>query len=377
MLAGALILVVSTIYTNYLAKKLGEEEKSKVQLWVRAYDDLLKTEPSANDNCDFTLHNEILQSNVNIPAILVNERNQIELAINFGEKRNGDKVFLAKELEKIKSSGAPPIEITTRHYKKKIYYERSKLLRLLAYFPIFQVFLITLFVLIGYLSFSAARRAEQNRVWVGMAKETAHQLGTPISGILGWIEHLKVMKKDDEDTISVVEELQNDVNRLQLIADRFSKIGSIPELKPLDVIKELVDNKIYMEKRSPRKVSFDFPSSEKESVIAKINPPLFNWVIENLLRNALDAVEGKGVISAKVSEDKQWVYINISDTGKGIPASKFKTIFQPGYTSKKRGWGLGLSLSRRIIEEYHSGKIYVKESKEGEGTTFTIQLPKG
>ncbi|MEL7221639.1 MAG: HAMP domain-containing sensor histidine kinase, partial [Bacteroidota bacterium] len=223
---------------------------------------------------------------------------------------------------------------------------------------------------------NASRRSEQNRVWVGMAKETAHQLGTPISAILAWIEHLKLVRAEDAETMEIAGELRNDVQRLELIADRFSKIGSTPKLDQINVYEEINICKDYMQRRAPRKVSFDFPSLEETPILVGINPPLFDWVIENLLRNALDAMDGKGEIAAEVYEDNTNVYIDISDTGKGIPAANFKRVFQPGFTTKKRGWGLGLSLTKRIIEDYHQGKIFVKKSEEGKGTTFTISLPK-
>ena len=210
-----------------------------------------------------------------------------------------------------------------------------------------------------------------------MAKETAHQLGTPISAIVAWIEHLKLLREGDEETQEILGELRNDVSRLELIADRFSKIGSAPKLEPIDVYEELDKCRAYMQRRASRKIAFEFPApGNQPAKPIRINPHLFDWVVENLLRNALDAMESSGKISAEVYDDADYIYIDISDTGKGIPAGKHKTVFQPGYTTKKRGWGLGLSLAKRIVEEYHSGKIFVKRSEEGQGTTFTIQMPK-
>ena len=239
-----------------------------------------------------------------------------------------------------------------------------------------QLLLIGSFILFGYLAFSSARRAEENRVWVGMAKETAHQLGTPISGILGWINHIQMIREDDEEMQEIVMELGKDVNRLELVADRFSKIGSSPELEPANVHTQIEQMRVYMQRRAPRKVNFHFPSPDEGNLTIHINAHLFDWVVENLIRNALDAMDGKGGISAEIYDDSEFVYIDITDTGGGIPENKFRTVFSPGFTTKKRGWGLGLSLAKRIIEDYHSGKIFVKKSVEGVGTTFTIQMPK-
>ncbi len=371
-IAGILIVAISMAYTNYLADLLIIEERNKVDQWGLAQDMINDTDNKDYENCDFTLHIKLLESNTTIPTIWVSEGGTINFAINFGEEKDTNKVFLQNELESIKASGKEPIKT----YGGYLYYKDSRLLVLLQYLPIVQFILIATFILFGYLGFSSARRAEQNRVWVGMAKETAHQLGTPISAIMAWIEHLKMMADDNEAIKEVVMELGNDVKRLDLVADRFSKIGSAPDLEKVNIYEELEGCRVYMEKRAPRKVIFKFPGIVTPPLYAKINPHLFDWVIENLLRNALDAMEGTGEINAEIYEEKEFVIINISDTGKGIPSSKLKTVFQPGYTTKKRGWGLGLSLAKRIIETYHSGRIFVKKSVINEGTTFTIKLPK-
>jgi len=367
--AGALIVAISVLYTNYLAGKLAKEEENKVRLWAQALDEL---DPKSDEelerfaNCSYILHQNILESNTTIPVMLVDERGRVIDAVNFSDT---SQVYLKKELAKMIKLGVEPIQ----GFAYSIYNKESTILRQLRYFPLIQLLLIAAFIFLGYLAFNAARRAEQNRVWAGMAKETAHQLGTPISAIIAWIEHLRTLH--DVETQDILNELQSDVDRLELIADRFSKIGSAPKLEHTDVYAEIEKCFTYMQRRASRKVSFEFePPGEKLPLY--INPPLFDWVVENLLRNALDATEGKGKISAEVYEDQDFAYVDVSDTGKGIPNSKFKTVFQPGYTTKKRGWGLGLSLTKRIIEEYHGGKIYVKKSVEGEGTTFTIKLPK-
>jgi len=371
-IAGIIIIAISVVYTNYLAGKLAQEEQNKVKNYLMAQEMINDADDEDIDNCDLTLHFELLQANKTVPVILVNDRGGVLEAANFGEERNLDKEFLNKEVERLDAQGFKPIE----GLETKVYYKRSTLLNLLTYFPIFQFFLIAIFIGIGYMAFSHARMAEQNQVWVGMAKETAHQLGTPISAIIAWIEHLKIMREGDQEVEEVLQELSNDVKRLDLISDRFSKIGSTPKLDTINIYEELEKCRVYMERRSPRKVEFDFPDPESAPLMTNINPPLFDWVIENLLRNALDAMGAKGKITAKIYEEKDFIAIDLSDTGKGIPASKFKTVFQPGFTTKKRGWGLGLSLAKRIIESYHSGKIFVRLSKINKGTTFTIKLLK-
>ncbi len=371
-IAGVFIVALSMTYTNYLANKLTVEERNKVDNWGYAQELINDADNEDYEFCDFTLHMRLLKSNTTIPIIWVSEGGTINDAVNFGEDRDTNKVFLQQELENIKASGKDPIKT----YGGYLYYKDSTILVLLQYLPIFQFILIAAFILFGYLGFSSSRRAEQNRVWVGMAKETAHQLGTPISAIMAWIEHLNSIAGENDDIKEVVTELNNDVKRLDLVADRFSKIGSAPDLDKVNIYEELESCKIYMQKRAPRKVEFSFPGIITPPLFVKINPHLFDWVVENLLRNALDAMDGKGEIHAEIYEEKDFVIIDISDTGKGIPSSKLKTVFQPGYTTKKRGWGLGLSLAKRIIETYHSGRIFVKNSTINVGTTFTIKLPK-
>ena len=364
-LAAMVILAISTLYTNHIATKLAQGERDKADLWAKTVEEFQNTEADLNE--DVSLAYEAIK-NPEMPIIMVNEKGKISQSSNFSE--NAD---LEVELKKMKNSGIQPIEGTG--YARFIYYKHSRTLTLLTYFPILQIIFFSVFAGIGYLLFSSARRSEQNQVWVGMAKETAHQLGTPISGIIGWIDHLRVLKPEEEEVQEVLDELGNDVERLNLIADRFSKIGSEPKLSAINIYQELEACRNYMQRRASRKTVFDFPDPNQE-LKAQNNPPLFAWVIENLLRNALDAMDGKGKISARVMEEDRFVSIEISDTGKGIPANKHKTVFEPGFTTKKRGWGLGLSLAKRIIESYHSGRIFVKKSGIGEGTTFAIKLPK-
>jgi hypothetical protein len=365
-IGGIVILLISMLFTNYIAGQLAQEERQKVNLFVSAQKNMAAENRSQDD--DTTMEFDVIKA-FDIPVILISDTGKDTMSANFPE--NAD---IGNELQRLKNSGVQPI-IGSDGYGKYAYYKQTRMLTLLEYFPWIQAILFLAFIGIGYMAFSTARKAEQDQVWVGMAKETAHQLGTPISAIIAWLEHLKLMKPDDEETMEIVGELENDVERLNLVADRFSKIGSKPKLEKLNVAAQLNDCRIYMEKRSPRKVKFNYPGATP-AYMANINPPLFNWVVENLIRNSLDAMDGKGEISADISADANHIYIDLSDTGGGIPPSKLKTVFQPGFTTKKRGWGLGLSLAKRIIESYHSGKIFVKSSIVNEGTTFTIKLLK-
>lgn len=366
--AAIVILAISSFYSSYLANEIAKEERNKVEQWHLAQEQLLILPPDFEQ----TLHLNVLSNNTTIPMVLLSYDGYFHSAVNFGEDLDFDTTYIMNQVEKMKRQGVEPINAGDQI----IYVKQSRLLTLVQYFPLLQLLLIGSFILFGYFAFSSARRAEENRVWVGMAKETAHQLGTPISGIIGWINHIQMIREDDDEMQEIVTELGKDVNRLELVADRFSKIGSAPELKPVNAYAQLEEMRVYMQRRAPRKVKFDFPSPDDGNLTIHINAHLFDWVVENLMRNALDSMGGKGQISAEIYDDSDFVYIDLTDTGGGIPENKFKTVFRPGFTTKKRGWGLGLSLAKRIIEEYHSGKIFVKKSVEGVGTTFTIQMPK-
>jgi sensor histidine kinase YesM len=383
--AGLLIILISMVYTQYLVDKLKGEERNRMKLYQQSMEITATLDNELPENVKVLIA-DIIKSNDNIPVILTDEHYLLQDVRNFSKTLDSlglltakDTAFAQKELNAMRQNGYAPITLRMDDkIVQYIFYKDSTILTLLKFYPIFQFILIGAFILFGYAAFSTARRSEQNQVWVGMAKETAHQLGTPITAILAWIDLLKTTHEGDENTQEIVGELEKDVNRLELVADRFSKIGSAPDLVQVDIREALERIRTYMQKRSPRKVSFDFPKIEiNNSLYVRINNHLFDWVVENLLRNALDAMEtGAGKITATVSVTGNFVTIDISDTGKGIPANKFKTVFQPGYTTKKRGWGLGLSLAKRIIEDYHAGQIFVKKSAVGVGTTFTIQLPK-
>jgi signal transduction histidine kinase len=267
----------------------------------------------------------------------------------------------------------PPLIIDLGNGEKNfIFYEESYLLTQLKYYPYFQFGVIGLFLMIAYTLFSTARKAEQNQVWVGMSKETAHQLGTPLSSLMAWIEILKTKSVDE----TILKEIQRDIDRLDTITDRFSKIGSKPVLVKENITEILIHAADYIKQRTSRNVTFEITSSSKTQIKANVSVPLFEWVIENLCKNAVDAMNGVGKITIEVTDAIQFVYVDITDTGKGIPKSKTKTVFEPGYTTKQRGWGLGLSLCKRIIENYHGGKIFVKWTEPDKGTTFRIVLEK-
>jgi hypothetical protein len=370
--AGLIIVLISFFYTNYIVNELKVRETSMVSLFQKALENTTAPQSNAEDiNEDYSMEMEILTTLIDdVPVIVENETGEFT-GYNFGSN-NDNQRYLARQIEKIKKTGN---FLTGDGYASFIYYKHTRMLTLLTYFPLLQFLLISAFIGFGYVMFSSARKSEQNQVWVGMAKETAHQLGTPISAIMAWIEHLKEMLEEKDESSEIISELSNDVNRLELIADRFSKIGSKPDLTEVNIYEELERCRKYMEKRAPRKVDFEFPRQNGSPLHVNINSHLFDCVIENILRNSLDAMEGKGKITAQISQDEQFVNIDISDTGKGIPTKKFKKVFQPGYTTKSRGWGLGLSLAKRIIENYHSGKIFVKESNVNNGTTFSIKLP--
>ncbi len=366
-LIGVVFLIIPWFYTNYLATKLEEGERAKVEIFAKTLEEVVNNEDL---NADFTYQYEILEKFKDIPMIAIDEEGKVKEVFNIDELTD-----TLEMVQSFKKTGIAPIE--GFGYARYIYYKHPYILTLLSYFPWVQLFLLLIYILIGYAVFSASRREEQNRVWVGMAKETAHQLGTPISGIMGWIENLKMnLDPNESDQTEIIYEMERDVNKLQQVADRFSKIGSVPDLHKRSLIEELLVCKNYIEARASRNVVFDFPESSPAQFYSMINTNLFHWVIENLLRNALYAMDGKGVIKFQVSQEQVGVNkISIQDTGKGIPASKVKTIFKPGYTTKERGWGLGLSLSKRIIENYHKGKIYVSYSELDKGTCFVIELP--
>lgn len=322
-------------------------------------------------NADITLPDKIIVANTTIPLILVDEKGNIESFQNLDSLKSLNPKYLEEQLLKMKEENAP-IEISYNGKNKQyIYYRNSDLLNKLTYYPIALILILILFLSVIYLFYNSNKAAETNKLWTGMAKETAHQIGTPLSSLLGWIAILKMENVDDK----YVEEIEKDVNRLNIIANRFSKIGSIPELKSDNIVTITKNAFDYLKSRSSKQISFSFTTSDKE-INTKINAELYGWVIENLIKNAIDAMQREGSLKIRIENTTKKVKIIVSDTGKGMPKKLFKQIFKPGFTTKKRGWGLGLSLSKRIIEDYHKGKIYVQKSEIDKGTTFEILLNK-
>jgi two-component sensor histidine kinase len=368
---GGLVLVVTIWYSNYLANSLMRNEEKIAKIYTSIIEFNLN-----NSNPDVVVDIFLdVQREFPLPAIIETDGGVSE-AWNFTDEDKPivDENFIKKKKAEFLESGKQPI--IGKSSGMKVYYFNSSLVTYIKYYPLVQILLIGSYIALAYFLFSSSRKAEQNRVWAGMAKETAHQLGTPISAILGWLAHLRDTFEGQPEHLEVFDELEKDIDRLNLVADRFSKIGSTPELKVTNLSESIEDVLVYMKRRAPRKVSFNIADSGLQGYKVKINKHLFDWVVENLIRNALDSMDGKGIISTYVYQEENMVCLDVKDTGKGISSSKYKTVFQPGYSTKQRGWGLGLSLAKRIIEEYHNGKIFVKASKMDEGTTFSIKLPK-
>ncbi|MDB0038282.1 HAMP domain-containing histidine kinase [Polaribacter sp.] len=361
------LIIVSLILWNTAVffQKFKQEERAKIEIFATAQRELSNNE-DLDASVDLPL--KIIKNSTDIPMILVNESGEIEYK-NLDSIKSLDPIYVNAQLQKMKSENAP-IEISYNGKNKKlIYYRDSDLLNKLTYYPLALILILILFLSVIYLFFSSNRAAETNKLWTGMAKETAHQIGTPLSSLLGWIAILKMEKVDDK----YVSEIEKDVHRLSTIANRFSKIGSVPELRKENIIHITKQAYNYLESRSSKQILFTFSSEEKE-LFVNLNNELFGWVIENLIKNAIDAMQKKGALKLAITPLGKHVKITISDTGKGMHKSLFKQIFKPGFTTKKRGWGLGLSLSKRIVEDYHKGKISVQKSEIAKGTTFEILL---
>lgn len=364
----AIAIIIGTIFfSEYLSKKIERDERKKVSEWIAA-NNFIATAPQGTD---ITFAGEIQQSNDDIPVIWTNEKDSIIDFKNLDTIKAKSPQYLADKLNEFKKTHPPIIVVLgdSPYIADKYYYGESILQKQIRYFPIVQLLVVALFILIVIYTISIRNKSTQNQVWAGMARETAHQLGTPLTSLQGWIEILK----DQKDSEEISKQMEKDVDRLRLISDRFGKIGSTPHLEQSDILLQIKDMVGYIKRIAPGKVKFQF-SANRESMQAKISPPLFDWVIENLLKNALDAMNGEGVIDLKAEQLNGTIFIDISDNGKGMNKITSSKIFNPGFTTKKRGWGLGLTLSKRIIEQYHKGQLFVKNSEPGKGTTFRIVL---
>lgn len=365
------IVTASIFYSNFLAKKIAVDEKQKIEQWVEAVNETNNVNTSST-----ILSSKVLtENNKDIPMIVVTEKDSILDHYNLDSFRIAEnKNYLKEKLKEYKTSNAPIIWKNPYDLKQNnlVYYGESSLLKQIRYFPIVQLIVVALFIIVTLVAISTRNKSTQNQVWAGMAKETAHQLGTPLSSLQGWVEILK--EKEGNEKIGM--EMSKDVERLKLVSDRFGKIGSTPQLEEKDLLVQIEDMMAYIKRRAPERVAFTLNANGQTEIPAMINAPLFDWVIENLLKNALDAMDGQGAISIDIKNETTQVLIDVKDTGKGISRKNIANVFKPGFTTKKRGWGLGLSLSKRIIDQYHKGELFVKQSEPGKGTTFRIVLNK-
>lgn len=367
-LVAAILVAASLWVSNNLVQKLEREERNKMEIWAAATSELA----SSNLNGDIDLILTIIQSNTTIPVIVADEDETIVQYSNIAINGTDTTAILNRKLAQFRENGSM-IEIDLGGgLTQNLYYDDSILLKQLSYFPYIQLLVMIIFALIAYVGLVSVKRAEQNKVWVGLSKETAHQLGTPISSLMAWMELLKITDGVDA---GIVADMDKDVKRLSTIAERFSKIGSIPDKELVYINELLAETCDYMSSRISNKVKLNLhmPQDAEGVMVCRA---LVEWVIENLCKNAVDAMGGEGKIDVTLSAGRKCVYIDVADTGKGIARKEFDNVFKAGYTTKKRGWGLGLTLAKRIVEEYHNGAIYVKESEPGVGTTFRIELPR-
>jgi signal transduction histidine kinase len=369
LLFAVFIGMGSLIYTDYLVRKLKVEERENVRMWAEATS-LISV---ADTNQDVEFLSLVIDNNNTVPVILADESDSIISARNFDSEKMTDPGYLNKVLNKIKKENNPIVINLENNHFNRIYYKDSTILTMLIYYPYIQLAIIVLFIMVSYLAFRSSRKADQNQVWVGMSKETAHQLGTPTSSLAGWIEVLQ----ERHPEISFTSELAMDVERLEKVTERFSRIGSKPSLSNENIVPIILRTIDYLKSRTSSKVRFSFEYDPVKEVVIPLNTALFEWVIENVCKNAVDSMEGTGELNLKLTESEKNAILDISDTGKGIPKTAFKKIFNPGFTTKQRGWGLGLSLAKRIIEEYHRGRIFVRNSELEKGSCIRIIMKKG
>ena len=384
LLAFAVVIASGSLfYTRYLVDTIKKSERTRAQIWALSIKQIF-----ASDDNDFLNYVFAVRDSLTVPAIIVDDKGDyittkgLDTTKTYIKIPNGpgynaklgpkyDTAYFRDELESMKAQHEP-IKLKVLGADWYVYYQDSFVLTQLKVFPYIQLSVIAIFLLVAYTAFNSSRKSEQNQVWVGLAKETAHQLGTPISSLMAWVELMKEKFNAEDDPL--IAEMENDIKRLEIVADRFSKIGSKPVLEDHQVYEVVEDFVNYFKVRVSNKINFELTGNQ--NLRAGLNVPLFDWVLENLLKNAVNAIENTGSIKVDISgsKTKQQLYIDVTDTGKGIPRSKFITVFQPGYTTRKRGWGLGLSLTKRIVENYHNGQIFVKDSELGKGTTFRIVL---
>jgi signal transduction histidine kinase len=366
----ALGIVISTIfYSRYLARKIALEERNKVELWVSASKAIFD-----NPDMPLTLPNMIRNDQTSIPIIETNERDSIVNFINLDSMQAMQEPgFLKRKLKEFRRVNEPFILVLSEkpYVANKYYYGNTRLLREVQWYPIIQLVIVGILIALSMMLLTTQHRSSQNQLWAGMAKETAHQLGTPLSSLEGWVEMLKESGAEN----NITKELEKDVDRLKLVSDRFSKIGSTPHVELTDLKTQVEGVVDYVKRRASGKIKFQLNMAGDGPMMVPLSPTLFNWVIENLLKNALDSMEEAGNITVDLKTDRQTVVVDVIDSGKGIAANIVSRVFDPGFTTKKRGWGLGLSLSKRIIEQYHNGQLFVKHSEPGKGTTFRIILP--
>jgi two-component system, sporulation sensor kinase D len=370
MVFAGLIVVASMIFTNRLAKRLSVEERKKMELWAEAYKMLSETDETVNLSLILT----VFQNNTTIPLVIIYKDSISTYAnIRIPENANHEEFLKKKAMQFAEQK--EPIQMETKTnsglFKLTLYYNDSILLKQLQYYPYVQLGLIGFFFVMAYLAFSFSKKAEENQVWVGLSKETAHQLGTPLSSLMAWTE----LMKSNSFIPDMIPEMEKDLNRLNMVTERFSKIGSIPTLEQHNYTDLLLDALAYMRSRTSKKINIKSEIDQNAFIPVEVNRPLFEWVIENIIKNAIDATTGVGEISIVMKQKEDQVITDFTDNGKGIPKKRFKTIFNPGFTTKKRGWGLGLSLTKRIVENYHHGKIFVKWSELNKGTTIRVILP--
>lgn len=372
---GRWFIIISSLFivalilwnTSIFFERLKLDERDKMEIWASAQAFLAQTD---NDT-EIALTLQVLNSNTTIPTIWVNENGEIIDGLNLPTEIQGDKRKMQDYLDRLESENEPIEMMLGQNQVHKIFYGDSPLLTKIKYYPIGLLLIIFLFIGVVYFFYTTTKSSEQNKLWAGMAKETAHQIGTPLSSLIGWTEILKEEKVNE----TYIAEIEKDVDRLRTITERFSKIGSSPILSKTELVEATKESFTYLKARSSSLVDFEIVTPEPP-IYVNLNPSLYSWTIENLVKNSIDAMRGKGKLIIEIQQDLNWVYIYVKDTGKGIPKSKYRSIFEPGYTSKKRGWGLGLSLAKRIVEQYHKGRIKVYHSEIKKGTTFQISLRK-